>query len=95
MLAQGTGLITSLGNVIFASDSSEFRYSTEDGNRNLLFIRNTDEYGTTSTRVRTNGSRTSDSMTKYETYEMANDGISFVVYDTVLDKIAGSYTAMP
>ena len=45
------------------------------------------------TLVRTNGSIGYQEITDYENHEMSRDnGISFFVYDTVLDRTVGGYT---
>nr|MCR5235218.1 hypothetical protein [Lachnospiraceae bacterium] len=92
MNASGAFVLNS-GKCIYESHSDDFSIGFSDGNRRLLFVRNTDEDGPMRTLVRTNGSIGYQEITDYEDYEMSWDnGISFFVYDTVLDRTLGGYT---
>ena len=93
MLNDIGAFVLNSGKCIYESHSYDFRIGFEDGNRRLLFVRNTDEDGPMHTMVRTNGSIGYQEITDYENHEMSWDnGISFLVYDTVLDRTVGGYT---
>ena len=84
--------ILNSGQCIYESHSYDFKTSFTDNNRRLMFVRITDEYGNMKTLVRTNGSSAYQKISGYESYEMPQDGLTFYVYDTVLDKTVGGYT---
>jgi hypothetical protein len=92
MLTGGSAFVLSSGKCVFSSGEPDFRIGFADGNRRLMYLRETNENGYGTTMVRTNGSMGYQCVTGYETYEMPQDGLSFYVYDTVLDKTVGGYT---
>ena len=85
--------VLSSGQCVYESHDHDFKTAINDGNRRLLFYRITEkDSGDMQTFVRTNGSIGYQCVTGYETYEMPLDGLSFYVYDTVLDRTVGGYT---
>ena len=81
------------GACIYESYDSEFKTSFEDGNRRVMFTRNVNEDADhMRTFVKINGTRSFQRISGYEQYEMPQNGISFYVYDTELDKAFGKYT---
>ncbi|MBR4719930.1 MAG: hypothetical protein IKP31_06795 [Lachnospiraceae bacterium] len=92
-LTDNKAFIINSGQCVFESDASDFKAAIEDGNRRLLFCRSSEpDSEQRQTLVRTNGSMGYQCITDYETYEMSQEGISFYVYDIVLDRIIGGYT---
>ena len=85
--------ILNKGQILYESHDYDFKAGINDGNRRLLFLRNTDENsGYMETFVRTNGSMGYQKITDYEKYAMPQDGLGFYVYDTVLDRTICGYT---
>lgn len=80
------------GKPVFESHSYNFKTGFADGNRRFLFIRETDDNGYMKTIIRTNGELGFQRVTEYKTHEMSLEGLTFYVYDTVLDRTVGSYT---
>ena len=92
MLAEGGAFVLNSGQCIYSSYDNDFRKSFSDGNRRLMFIRESGDGENAHTFLRTNGSSGYQCITGYETYEMPDDMLSFHVYDTVLDKTIGGYS---
>lgn len=93
MLTDVGAFILNKGQCIYESHEYDFKAAITDGNRRLMLTRKTDENsGYMETSVRTNGSMGYQRVTKYETSKLSQDGLSFFVYDTVLNKTIGGYT---
>ena len=93
MLTSHGGFILNKGNCIFTSYELSFKAGINDGNRKLLFYRQYDkDEDHAFTYVKSNGSFNYQNMTGYETCTMPGSGISFYVYDTLLDKTLGKYS---
>ncbi|MCR5507307.1 MAG: hypothetical protein K6F34_01335, partial [Lachnospiraceae bacterium] len=75
------------------SYDKDVKMTVADGARRLAFVRYTDENSDMMMNlVRVNGMRNGQSMKGYDNYSMPQDGLSFYVYDTVLDQAFGGYT---
>ncbi len=98
MLTPLGAFILQKGKCIYESHDYEFKAAINDGRRRMVFYRTLDDdIGHTFTHVRNNGSVDYGSVdyqrvTAYKTYTFENEGISFYVYDTLLDKAVGRYT---
>ena len=79
------------GRCIYSTDKPDFKASIADGNRRLLFVRTSQEDGSSQTLVKLNGEAGYQEITGYKTYEMPQDGIAVYAYDTILDKTLEPY----
>ena len=91
MLTDSAAYVLNSGQCIFSSGDENFRIGFSDGNRRLMYLRETEDGGAGHTCVRTNGSTGYQCVTGYETEEMPQDRLYFYVYDSVLDKTIGGY----